>query len=75
MEKLHNMKKLTALDVYETGRIYWVGSYRAVLLYMKKYESILKPITNGKTNRGKRYYVAEENVDELVRKFEDGLLM
>ena len=72
---LHSkMRTLTGLKVFEAGKIYWVSSYRSVLLYMKKYDYILRPDTNYKTDKGKRYYVSEENIDKLVRFHELGKL-
>ncbi|HEY4511641.1 MAG TPA: hypothetical protein VJH55_02260 [Candidatus Paceibacterota bacterium] len=68
------MKKLlSAREVWESKRIYWITSYKVVLKYMEDYQHILKPITTGK-NSGKRYYVSEQNLTEFVRTFESNEL-
>jgi len=68
------MKTLyTAHQVYEDKRFYWVKSYKVVLIYMREYEHILKPIKTGSSS-GKRYYVPEENIKKFVKMFENNKL-
>jgi len=68
------MKKLySARQIHEKGIIYWVGSYKTLLRYLRDYEHLLKPIRTG-SKSGKRYYVTEENLKEFVRMFENNEL-
>ena len=68
------MKKiLTARQIHEEKRIFWLKSYKAVLVYINDYAHILKPITKG-TKSGKRYYIKEENVNKFVKMFENNEL-
>ena len=64
------MKIYTARQVWETKRIYWITSYKALLQYIShKYRHILKPVEFG-SKSGKRYYLKEENITEFIRRFE-----
>ena len=74
MSNTEQKKLLTARQVWSSGAIYWISSYKALLKYISQdYVDIFKPIVKG-TRSGKRYFVSEENVQEFLRKFENNEL-
>ena len=74
MTTLEQKRLLTARQIWTSKKIYWITSYKSLLKYISQdYTDIFKPIVKGDTS-GKRYFVAEENVDEFIRKFENSEL-
>ena len=68
------MKKMYSLrQIQEQKIIYWRTSYKTLRKYIDYYRNILKPIKTG-SRTGSRYYIAEENVQEFVRMFEQNEL-
>lgn len=67
-------KALSAYEVWKSGKIYWIKSYKTLLRYLSSnYRHILKPITKG-SGPAKRYFVDESRLDQLIKKFEDSKL-
>jgi len=71
---IQHKKLLTARQVWTSKKVYWITSYKSLLKYVSvEYTDIFKPIIKGGKS-GKRYFIAEENVNEFVRKFENNEL-
>ena len=69
------MKKMYSIrQIQEQKIIYWRTSYKTLRKYIDYYRNILKPIKTG-SRSGSRYYIAEENLLEFVRMFEQNELM
>ncbi len=65
---------MTALEIWESKKIYWITTYKTLLKYISKdYVQYFKPIVKG-SGSGRRYYVKTENIDDFVKKFESNEL-
>jgi hypothetical protein len=68
------IKLLSVRQIHLQRKVYWIKSYKCLLLYFSKtHPHILKPIVMGKKS-GKRYFVSEENLERFVRMFEENKL-
>lgn len=67
---------LSVHEIWQHNYIYWIKTYKTLLKYISKdYVDIFKPILKaGKGRSGKRYYVARENLDNFIKKFENNEL-
>jgi hypothetical protein len=65
---------LSVREIWRSKKIYWVKSYKTLLRYVSHdYYHILKPIVKG-TGSGRRYFVWETDLDNLLKKFENSEL-
>ena len=76
-KRTKRIKMLSMTQLLNTERIYWISS----LPTLKKYvlqdisnKNYLKTVIIKNKGRGVRYYFNEENIDNFINAFEEGVL-